>query len=286
MYVPHEPEVTAWQVPAPSQVRAGVSVPALHAPPAQMVPAADSPQAPAPLHMPVRPQLEAASAAHSLSGSVPAAMAAQVPLGLPRLGLRAGHAAVGAGRVAADPVDAETGRAIAGRGAGGARRLRSHATPLMQLLPRCSPCRWCRCSCRKPPRRRRGCRACRPPSGRCRSRRRSGPAYASRRCRIQLRRWSLRSTCGRPPRRRRGRPCRRCRPPGGHSLSGSVAPLMGGRDHRPGPSSRSRRPCRRREQAASQQTPSTQKPVPHSSRCRCRRPPCAFSPIHAAEPEQ
>jgi hypothetical protein len=69
----------AWQVPAPSQVRAGVALPALHEAAAQVVPAGHRPQAPAPLHVPVRPQVLASLAAHSLSGSVPAATGAQVP---------------------------------------------------------------------------------------------------------------------------------------------------------------------------------------------------------------
>ena len=79
MYAPHEVELTGWQRPAPSQVRAGVSLPALQDPPAQVVPAGHIAQAPAPLHMPVRPQVVASVPVHSLSGSVPTTTAAQVP---------------------------------------------------------------------------------------------------------------------------------------------------------------------------------------------------------------
>jgi hypothetical protein len=79
MKAPHELLVTVRQVPVPSQVRAGVSVPAVHDPAAQTVPAAQNPQAPAPLHMPSCPQPVTTSAVHSSFGSVPAAIAAQVP---------------------------------------------------------------------------------------------------------------------------------------------------------------------------------------------------------------
>ena len=79
MYAPQEEAVAAWQVPAPSQVRGGVAFPALQVPPAQVVPAGQSAQAPAPLHIPVMPQLVASLPAHSLSGSVPITIGAQVP---------------------------------------------------------------------------------------------------------------------------------------------------------------------------------------------------------------
>jgi len=79
MYAPQVLAVAVWQVPAPSQVRGGVALPALHIPPAQVVPAGQSAQAPAPLHMPVIPQVLTSLAAHSLSGSVPITMAPQVP---------------------------------------------------------------------------------------------------------------------------------------------------------------------------------------------------------------
>jgi hypothetical protein len=71
--------VAARQVPLPSQVREEVSVPPVHAAAAHDVPAACRRQAPLPSHMPSRPQVDAASAAHSLRGSVPALAGMQAP---------------------------------------------------------------------------------------------------------------------------------------------------------------------------------------------------------------
>ena len=77
--------MTVWQVPAPLQVRAGVYVEPMHDSPTQVVPDCHLRQAPAPSHVPSSPQLEAASCAHSLSGSVPAVTARQRPSAAPVL---------------------------------------------------------------------------------------------------------------------------------------------------------------------------------------------------------
>lgn len=67
----------------PLQVRALVSVPKAQVAGAQLVPLAYNSQAPAPLHDPVCPQVDAADDVHSLSGSVPRVIAPQVPLAPP-----------------------------------------------------------------------------------------------------------------------------------------------------------------------------------------------------------
>ena len=51
-YTPQDEVVTARQVPAPLQTRAGVYVPALHDSVAQVMPTPQLRQAPAPSHMP------------------------------------------------------------------------------------------------------------------------------------------------------------------------------------------------------------------------------------------
>src|SRR6185437_833463 len=67
------------QVPDPLQVSAFCSTPAEHDDALHTVPEAHSAQAPEPLHEPLVPQVEAADAPHSLSGSVPLLMSPQVP---------------------------------------------------------------------------------------------------------------------------------------------------------------------------------------------------------------
>ncbi len=75
-------EVTVRQTPAPSHVRGGVSVEPTQVPATQVVPFAWSWQAPAPSHVPVVPQVEAAVTAHWLAtaGGSPTATLLQVPL--------------------------------------------------------------------------------------------------------------------------------------------------------------------------------------------------------------
>jgi len=80
-YAPHDVGLAAGQLPAPSQVRAGVCVVPLHDSLPQLVPAAQRRHAPTPSHMPSRPQLVLASGAHSLSGSVPPGTGRQMPSG-------------------------------------------------------------------------------------------------------------------------------------------------------------------------------------------------------------
>jgi hypothetical protein len=79
MYAPHDALAPALQVPAPSQVPSDVWVEPLHVSPAQTVPCVQRRQAPAPLHWPSSPQVETASCAHSLSGSVPPMIGPQTP---------------------------------------------------------------------------------------------------------------------------------------------------------------------------------------------------------------
>lgn len=68
-----------WHVPAPSQVRACVYVPAAHVAAAHDVPLAYFSQALAPLHTPFVPQLVAPASAHWFSGSCPCGTGEQVP---------------------------------------------------------------------------------------------------------------------------------------------------------------------------------------------------------------
>jgi hypothetical protein len=67
------------QVPAPSQVRAGVNIVPLQVDGEQVVPLAYRRQAPPPSQVPSVPQLGAPMSAHWLNGSVPAATEAHVP---------------------------------------------------------------------------------------------------------------------------------------------------------------------------------------------------------------
>jgi hypothetical protein len=60
--------VTAWQVPLPLQVCAGVSVETLHMEAAHCVPVGYLRQAPAPLQVPSSPQVEALLRAHWVVG--------------------------------------------------------------------------------------------------------------------------------------------------------------------------------------------------------------------------
>lgn len=78
-YGAHELVVPAEHVPDPSQLRAVVALPELHVAAAHEVPLAYNWHAPAPLHTPVVPQVAASDVAHSLSGSVAAAIGPQVP---------------------------------------------------------------------------------------------------------------------------------------------------------------------------------------------------------------
>ena len=67
------------QLPMPSQRPASVSVEPVHACMPQARPGAYSRQAPAPLHDPSVPQLDAPESAHWFSGSVSAGIAVQTP---------------------------------------------------------------------------------------------------------------------------------------------------------------------------------------------------------------
>jgi hypothetical protein len=67
------------QVPAPSQVRAGVKVVPAQVEATQVVPIACSRQPPLPLQKPSVPQLGAPMSAHWFKGSCPAGTALQVP---------------------------------------------------------------------------------------------------------------------------------------------------------------------------------------------------------------
>jgi hypothetical protein len=69
-------------VPDPSQICAFTTVPWQTVAP-QLVPAAHSSHAPAPLQAPSVPQVDAACCAHSLSGSVPAAIGPHTPFAPP-----------------------------------------------------------------------------------------------------------------------------------------------------------------------------------------------------------
>jgi hypothetical protein len=80
-YAPHDAGLAAEQVPAPSQVLAGVCVVPVHDSLPQLVPTAHRRHAPMPSHMPSRPQLVVDSGVHSLSGSVPPGTARQMPSG-------------------------------------------------------------------------------------------------------------------------------------------------------------------------------------------------------------
>jgi hypothetical protein len=71
MNAPQELVPGVWQTPRPLQVLAGWYVEPVHEEPMHVVPITCRRQAPAPSHMPSRPQVDASSAAHSLSGSVP-----------------------------------------------------------------------------------------------------------------------------------------------------------------------------------------------------------------------
>jgi len=83
MNAPHDVSVTVWQTPAPSQVLAGVNVDTVHDAPTQVVTAVHRRHAPAPSHMPSRPQLKVVSCVHSLPGSVPAVTGRHRPLAAP-----------------------------------------------------------------------------------------------------------------------------------------------------------------------------------------------------------
>src|SRR5262245_30021914 len=67
------------QVPVPSQRKADVSVMPVHAISLQTVPAGYLSHSPVPSHMPVEPQVDAASTGHSSRGSVPSCAVTQVP---------------------------------------------------------------------------------------------------------------------------------------------------------------------------------------------------------------
>ena len=73
------------QVPAPLQTREGVYVEPVHDSSAQVMPAAHARHAPAPSHWPSRPQVDVASCAQSLSGSVPFVTGRQRPSARPVL---------------------------------------------------------------------------------------------------------------------------------------------------------------------------------------------------------
>jgi len=85
-YEPHDVGVTVWQTPDPLQVRAGVYVEPLHDSLMHVVPDQRR-HSPAPSHVPSRPQLEGVSWGHSSSGSVPLLTARQKPLLWPVLAL-------------------------------------------------------------------------------------------------------------------------------------------------------------------------------------------------------
>jgi hypothetical protein len=78
-YCKHELVLAAWQVPAPSQVAGDVYVETEHDSGAQVVPTIHRRQPPLPSHVPSRPQVEAGSTGHSLSGSVPPTIGRQRP---------------------------------------------------------------------------------------------------------------------------------------------------------------------------------------------------------------
>jgi hypothetical protein len=78
----HDDGVTGWQVPAPSQVRAGVNVDPVHAAATQGVPAAYSRQPPLPSQNPSVPQAAGPLSMHCPSGSCPTGTFVHVP-GLP-----------------------------------------------------------------------------------------------------------------------------------------------------------------------------------------------------------
>jgi hypothetical protein len=71
--------VTVRQMPAPSQVRAGVNVVPAHVDAAQVVPLAYRRQPPEPSQNPSVPQLDAPWSAHWFRGSCPAGTAVHVP---------------------------------------------------------------------------------------------------------------------------------------------------------------------------------------------------------------
>jgi hypothetical protein len=79
-YAPHDWSATVPQVPAPSQVRAGVNVETLHDAATQTVPKVYLRHAPLPSQVPSSPQVDAGSAVQSLSGSVPPTIPRQRPL--------------------------------------------------------------------------------------------------------------------------------------------------------------------------------------------------------------
>jgi hypothetical protein len=79
-YAPHDWSVAVPQVPAPSQVRAGVNVATLHDAATQTVPTVYLRHAPRPSHVPSSPHVDNGSAVHSASGSVPPMIALQTPL--------------------------------------------------------------------------------------------------------------------------------------------------------------------------------------------------------------
>jgi hypothetical protein len=71
--------LAVWQVPAPSQVAGGVYVVTEHDSGAQVVPTIHRRQPPLPSQVPSRPQVDAGSTGHSLSGSVPPTIGRQRP---------------------------------------------------------------------------------------------------------------------------------------------------------------------------------------------------------------
>ncbi|WP_248354746.1 hypothetical protein [Anaeromyxobacter oryzae] len=79
VYSPQLPELATAQVPVPSQVAAGVTVPPLQEPGAHTVEAGQSAQLPVPSQTPALPQVDGADAAQSFLGSLPATLDVQVP---------------------------------------------------------------------------------------------------------------------------------------------------------------------------------------------------------------
>jgi hypothetical protein len=78
-YGSHIEVVAAWQVPVPLQDRDDVSVDPVQLAVAQVVPAAYRRHAPAPSHVPSRPQVDAPWSVHWFSGSWPVGTLVQVP---------------------------------------------------------------------------------------------------------------------------------------------------------------------------------------------------------------
>jgi hypothetical protein len=79
MYAPQDTSLTVWQVPEPLQVLAGVRVDPVQVSAPHTVPVAHRRQAPAPSHMPSRPQVDCDWDAQSPSGSEPPVIGRQRP---------------------------------------------------------------------------------------------------------------------------------------------------------------------------------------------------------------